>query len=221
MHITKAIDSGCDSVATIVDKTRAGSVCGSCKPLLQQLLGDEAPLDKDKFWAPVLVSSVMALLLTILLIWMPALTIPNSVQLEASLGGIWNDKFWKQVTGFTLLGLSAAGLLMSLRKRIHNMQLGDFAYWRTLHIVLGLLCASILILHTGFHLGVHLNRYLMVNFLLVVGLGTLAGIAVACSHRLSPANGLQLRKTLSWFHLLVSWPLPLLLAVHILSVYYF
>lgn len=224
--LVKAIESGSDSLPTLADTTRAGSVCGSCKPLLQQLLGDDAPPEKDKAWLTVLVASTLALLIALLVVSSPALTLPDSVQETASLGGIWNDKFWKQVTGFTLLGLSAIGMLMSLRKRLNikwlnNKKLGEFAYWRAFHIILGLLCITILIAHTGFHLGVNLNRYLMINFLLVIALGTFAGIAVSISHRLSPAHGLKLRKTLSWTHLIVSWPLPLLLAVHILSVYYF
>lgn len=219
--IVNAIEHGQSSLQQLGENTRAGSVCGSCKPLLNQLLGNEAPPEKDKAWATVLVSSLAALVVAALVIALPALTIPDSVQQSAPLGGIWNDKFWKQVTGFTLLGLSAVGLLMSLRKRINSKRLGDFAYWRAFHIILGLLCVSLLIAHTGMHMGSNLNRYLMVNFLLVIALGSIAGITIALSHRLTPANSISLRKTMSWIHLLVSWPLPLLLALHILSVYYF
>lgn len=225
LTLVKAIESGCASLPALADKTRAGSVCGSCKPLLQQLIGDDAPPEKDKAWFTILIASTLALLVALLVVSSPALTVPDTVQGATSLGGIWNDKFWKQVTGFTLLGLSAMGMLMSLRKRLNykwlNQKLGEFAYWRAFHIILGLLCVTILIVHTGFHLGVNLNRYLMINFLLVIALGTFAGIAVSISHRLSPAFGLKLRKTLSWIHLIVSWPLPILLAAHILSVYYF
>ena len=220
-QLISAIDSGCDSLQSLADKTRAGSVCGSCKPLLNQLLGNEAPPEKDKAWLTLLSGSLIALLITAAVIWLPALSMPNSVQQPASLGGIWNDKFWKQVTGFSLLGLSVIGLLMSLRKRFNLTKFGDFAYWRAFHSVLGLLCVAVLIAHTGLHLGQQLNRYLMIDFLLVISLGAVAGIAVSASHKLSPANSLKLRKTLAWAHLLVSWPLPLLLAMHILSVYYF
>ncbi len=219
--LVEAIAGGCDSLASLSDTTRAGSACGSCKPLLNQLLGNEAPPDKDKAWATVLISSIAALIVALAVITIPGLMVPDSVQEPVPLGGIWNDKFWKQVTGFSLLGLSAVGLLMSLRKRLGLERLGEFAYWRALHIVLGLFCVGLLIAHTGFHLGSNLNRYLMIDFLLVIGLGAFAGIAVAASHRMSPAAGLKLRKTLSKVHLLVSWPLPMLLAMHILSVYYF
>lgn len=220
-EIVAAIETGCSTLPALADTTRAGSVCGSCKPLLNQLLGSEAPAEKEKGWLTILLSSIAALLVGVLVVGLPALTVPGSVQDSTPLGGIWNDKFWKQVTGFTLLGLSAVGLLMSLRKRINSKRLGDFAYWRAFHIVLGMACVSLLIAHTGFHLGSNLNRYLMVNFLLVIGLGAVAGIVIALSHRLKPASSIRWRKTLSWVHLLVSWPLPLLLAMHILSVYYF
>lgn len=219
--LVAAIGNGCSTMSTLAEQTRAGSVCGSCKPLLNQLLGNEAPPEKDKAWLTVLIGSIAALLVTAVIASLPGLTVPDSVQIPAPLGGIWNDKFWKQVTGFSLLGLSAVGLLMSLRKRINSKRLGEFAYWRAFHSILGLLCVAILIIHTGFHLGTHLNRYLMLNFLLVIALGAFTGITVATSHRLRPVLSLKLRKAVAWIHLIVSWPLPLLLAVHILSVYYF
>jgi nitrite reductase (NADH) large subunit len=110
---------------------------------------------------------------------------------------------------------------MSLRKRAGWKWMGGFAYWRTLHAVLGMLCVATLIFHTGFHLGENLNQILMINFLAIIVLGAGAGSVVALSHKLSAKKSMAIRKTWTWLHILVTWPLPALLAVHILSVYYF
>lgn len=145
----------------------------------------------------------------------------DSVQTKGWFEAIWNDKFYKQVTGFSLLGLSAIGLLMSLRKRLKYDWLGDFAYWRVLHIALGLLCAFTLIFHTGLHLGENLNRLLILNFLSIIVLGSLAGVVISVSHRFKPSQAMSIRKFWSWVHIIVTWPLPALLGIHILTVYYF
>ncbi len=219
--LVEAIENGCTTREALSEATGAGTVCGSCKPLLQQLTGYQGPPEKEKAWPLVLMSSLVALAVAALIYFIPGFVIPDTVQENAPLQQYWNDKFWKQVSGFTLLGLSAIGLLMSIRKRINSARLGEFAFWRIFHIVLGLLCVSILIIHTGFHLGSNLNQYLMINFLLVIGLGAIAGMSVAMSHHLKPAQSQSVRKGLAWLHLLVSWPLPILLIAHITTVYYF
>ena len=219
--LVEAIGQGSTSFDSLCENTTAGTVCGSCRPLLQQLLGDQGPLEKTTARIPILFASLVAILLVPIIFWLPGITISDTVQESAALQTLWNDKFWKQITGFTLLGLSLLGLLMSLRKKINSKRLGGFAYWRLLHVLLGVSCAVLVIVHTGFHLGANLNRLLIIDFLLVIGLGALAGLMLAFSHRFSPVQSQRYSKTLSWFHLLVSWPLPVLLASHILSVYYF
>jgi len=92
---------------------------------------------------------------------------------------------------------------------------------RFLYAGLGLFCVAGLMLHTGFHFGENLNRWLMLNFLAVTSLGGLAGFAIALTHKLNPSKVKKIRKGLSFIHILVAWPLPLLLIFHIISVYYF
>lgn len=220
-QLLSAINSGANSATALTSKTGAGSVCGSCKPLLAQMLGSKEKQEKEKAWLPALLASVIAALLVTFVGLTPGMQISDSVQTIGAYESIWNDKFWKQVTGFTLLGLSVIGLLMSLRKRINIKRLGEFAYWRLLHIFLGLACAGILILHTGLHLGANLNRLLMFNFIAVVCIGALAGAAVSLSHTLKPSSAMGLRKFFTWSHILITWPLPILLGIHILTVYYF
>ncbi|MEZ5482403.1 MAG: hypothetical protein R3E73_09590 [Porticoccaceae bacterium] len=170
---------------------------------------------------PTGILSIAAAAIVAAVLSLPAMSVSDSVQSISGVEQLWNDKFWKQVTGFSLLGMSVLGLLMSLRKKLKSKRLGKYTYWRLFHIALGALCAATLILHTGLHLGENFNRWLMVNFLSVLVLGALAGVVVSISHVLSSETSRKLRKFWQWAHLLVTWPLPLLLAVHIVTVYYF
>ena len=220
-ELVEAINEGYDTPAALAKQTGASTVCGSCKPLLMQLTGASGPQPKEKAWGLILGASIVAMVLALTVLLAPALTVSDTVQAVPWHEEFWNDKYWKQVTGFSLLGMSAIGLLMSLRKRIKSQRLGEFSYWRLLHIGLGVLCAATLVAHTGLNLGSNLNQYLMINFLLVLGLGALASTVVSLSHLLQPGAAKTLRKFWSWLHILVTWPLPVLLAFHIISVYYF
>jgi nitrite reductase (NADH) large subunit len=221
-QLSAAIEGGCKTAAALQKQTRAGTVCGSCKPLLQQLCeGGDAKPEKETGWLPVMVLSLLAVLGAVIVSYIPGLMVADSVQTQGWFEKIWNDGFYKQVTGFTLLGLTLIGLLMSLRKRIKSEKLGQFAYWRVLHIALGALCVFVLMFHTGFHMGQNLNQLLIINFLGVLLLGATAGLVVSLSHRLSAAKAMKVRKFWSWTHIVVTWPLPALLITHILTVYYF
>ena len=219
------VANGCAQAADISEKTGAGLVCGSCKPLIAQLVeaasGIKRSAEKEIAWLPTAVASCLAVLLAIIISSLPAIAVSDSVQQSAFLEFLWNDKYWKQVTGFTLLGMSIVGLIISLRKRIKRLEVGQFAYWRFVHIFLGMACTMTLILHTGMHFGENLNQMLMINFISVLLLGGLAGVVMSLSHKLNPVQSMSLRRFFSWCHILVTWPLPVLLAIHILTVYYY
>ena len=223
--LVSAMQTGCKTVCQLSDKTSAGTVCGSCKSLLEQLLekstGQAVQRQKEWAWPSIMILSMAALVAAALVLFVPGLSVGTSVTQPAPFEFLWNDKYWKQVTGFVLLALSAIGLLMSLRKRMKSSRLGNFSYWRMLHIALGLVSALMLFFHSGWHLGENLNRFLMLDFLLVIALGSLAGLVVSLSHRLPPSSAQGVRKFWSWTHIIVTWPLPVLLAIHIFSVYYY
>jgi nitrite reductase (NADH) large subunit len=207
-------------VSEIGKQTSEGMVCGSCQPLLQSLLGiDNKPLALQGAVA-VFIFSLFAITASILLIVVPGIQPVNSVQIS-SWEFLWTSSYWKQVTGFSLLALISIGLLMSLRKRAGIMWLGRFSYWRIAHTFLGLLALVVLLLHTGAHLGENINQWLMINFLAISAVGALAGISISWSAKTSDATVRLFKKIGYWLHVLVSWPLPGLLAVHIVSVYFF
>lgn len=218
-ELERACLTGANTVNQLSDRTRAGNVCGSCKPLLAQLLGMKQ--EKIKHWQTLLIMSVIAVVIVSLVATVPAAEVAASVQVDHWFEKIWNDKSWKQVTGFSLLAMVVVGMSMSLRKRFNWRWMGDFGGWRVLHSVLGVGSAALIIFHTGFHLGENLNRWLMFTFLSVLILGSVAGCITSLSHRFLPARAQAVQKSWSFLHLLVSWPLPVLLIFHILTVYYF
>lgn len=220
-ELSQAFQAGADTLAKLTTQTRAGTVCGSCKPLLEKMVGHTGPREKIKTWLTTTVLTALALIGALLIALLPPIPYSNSVTDPTFLEFLWNDKFWKQVTGFSLLGLSALGLLMSLRKRINNDRFGDFAYWRVLHIFLGASCVLLLVTHTGLRLGENLNQWLMLDFLSILILGGIAGVVLALGHKFSANLSQRLKRFWTWTHIIVVWPLPVLIAMHILTVYYF
>ncbi len=220
-----AIKGGCDSMVALQAQTRAGTVCGGCQPLLADLLAKQSAeplkLPKESDYRLALGAGALALLFLLVFIVLPPAQVADSVQTRSWYESIWNDGFYKQVSGFSLLGLSLIGLLMSLRKRFNWQWMGQFAAWRGAHVVIGLLCLGLLALHTGLHTGVNLNRWLLVDFMLVLALGALSALLLSVSHKLKPAMVKRWRSGLTKAHILITWPLPVLLIMHVLSVYYF
>lgn len=218
-QLMEAVANGCASVSELGEKTRAGTVCGSCVPLLSQLVG--ASTASQKGWQWIFGISVVALALVAAFLLMPESQVADSVQSVSWFESFWNDKFWKQVTGFTLLGMVALGLLMSLRKRLNLKWMGSFAGWRFLHLAIGVISVGMIALHTGFHTGENLNRWLLMTFIAVLLLGSLAGLVTSMSHRLNPSTAQTVQKSWNLLHIVAAWPLPVLLMVHVLTVYYF
>lgn len=219
--LVKAYNNGSNTLASLSAATSAGTVCGSCKPLLEHIIGHAGPREKINAWLPTLFAASLAIIVATLIACLPPIPFSNTATQAAFLEVFWSDKFWKQVSGFSMLGLSAIGLLMSVRKRFKSYRLGNFSHWRLLHIILGTLSAGILVTHTGLRLGNNLNQWLMIDFLLVILLGGIAGLVLSLSHKLTANQSLQWRQFWSWAHILVVWPLPILLAMHIFTVYYF
>ena len=214
-----AIRLGAATVEELSRRTSACSVCTSCKPLLQQLLGGTATHEPIFGARAIGATSLLAAALALAAVALPGWHYTTSVEAGWGLDRYWLDGGWKQVSGFTLLGLSALTALLSLRKRFDRRWLGPFRVWRVVHAAIGASALAILFLHTGFRLGSNLNLWLMSAFLAVVVAGGATGLVTATEHRLVPA-GIQPRRALfAWMHVLAFWPLPLLLLLHILTVY--
>lgn len=221
--LKQAIAQGACTLSALGTETGAGQACGSCHTLLTELLNDSgektAESSSRSLAAPLVGFALIAFVVSSLLFYMPGLLPPDSVQ-EFAYHATWTDGFWKQVTGFSLLGLTLLSLVVSLRKRMPSFP-GSTAFWRVWHVVVGCLLLGILFLHTGAHLGENLNQWLMLDFLLAACLGTVAAIVTARAQKRATAGRQKWRQYGYWLHMLVVWPLPALIAAHVLTVYYF
>ena len=148
-----------------------------------------------------------------------AVAAPYSDTVTRAWDAIWRESAWKQASGYTVLGLSVLALLLSLRKRLFRT-IGDFAWWRVAHALLAVLCLGGLAVHTGGRMGANLDFLLMAAFLGAVALGAVAGGVVALEHRLG-ARAQRLRRAWTWAHLVLFWPVPVLLGFHVFKSYYF
>jgi nitrite reductase (NADH) large subunit len=216
---------GCATVEAFASSTGASTACGSCRPLLAELAGALAEVRAPRGWQGLLAASCAAMLL-VAAIWLAG-PIPFAETVDSTLHAIdivWRDAAWKQATGYTLVALSLAGLLLSARKRWKRFSRGDYGLWRMAHGVLGLLTLVGLIVHTGLHLGSNLNFALASTFLGLNFVGAMTGLVAALESRTSGAPAVALRRwrpRIARLHILLLWPLPALLVFHIICVYYF
>ena len=219
--LRRAMHEGCQTVNALADRTGASRVCGSCEPLLAQLVGQEGDLQPSPGGKSLLTGSVLAFLGALLIYMLPAIPFAETVQGGWQFEVLWSDWWWKQFSGYSIVVLSVLGLLMSLRKRWQRFSCLHFAWWRVLHSVLGAFTLVVLLVHTGFSLGDNANFYLMANFLLLAIVGALAGGLTAREQLWSGMVARQVRSLSTHSHMFLFWPLIVLLGFHILSVYYY
>ncbi len=211
---------GCASAEQLTATTGAGGVCGSCRPLLAQLAGATRP-SAERGSRVLMLTALVSLLGAIAVLLAPAIPYPASVQAPVRWDLLWRESLLKQVSGFSLLALAALAATLTLRKRGKRISLGRFSGWRVVHVALGALAVAILIAHTGLRLGHHLNFYLMLCFSALLLSGALAAGAIGMQHRLPATIVSRLRGWSVWLHLLLLWPLPVLLGFHVLKTYWF
>ncbi|MEL7348904.1 MAG: FAD-dependent oxidoreductase [Pseudomonadota bacterium] len=213
----------CASAEAVRLETGASTVCGSCAGLVEELIGAGGPPKPVALWRPLLWVSggaAAAAIATLVLPRIPTVDSYGAFFTEK----LWFDGVWKQWSGYILLGITLAAMLLGLRKRIRVTRvLGAYDYWRMVHLALGLAAAGALFAHTGFRFGVNLNAALMTVFVFMMLAGAIAGLATGGEHKLrargvgtakAPPRGLP-----TWVHVIALWPLPILIAAHVLSVY--
>ncbi|MBX3607100.1 MAG: NAD(P)/FAD-dependent oxidoreductase [Piscinibacter sp.] len=214
-----ALAGGCRSVAELSACTRAGSVCGSCKPLLAELAGaPAAPVPTA--WGLGSLAGVAALA-ALLFLLLPGVGYQLSVQEPLNWDRLWRDGLFKQVSGFTLLALSVAAVVLGLRKRVPRFTLGRFDLWRLVHVAIGASTLLVLLAHTGGRIGHALNMSLVLFYGGLLLLGALAAGTIAFEGRL-PARAVRAwREKSVWLHILLFWPVPVLLGLHVLKTYFY
>jgi nitrite reductase (NADH) large subunit len=219
--------AGALSVEALAKATSASTLCGSCQPLLVELAGvtPYAVTTPDPASRALKWTAVAALIAAILLATLPPLPITNSIQ------HWWHDveacRRWgvtKQTTGYMLMGLTCIALGLSLRKRWSRFSFGAFRSWRTAHALLGLGTLVGLVAHTGLRFGSNLNFALMSIFVVLNLVGAFAGWVAAVESKGTGRLAQWARRwrpLVAFAHLLLFWPLPVLLTFHILASYYY
>lgn len=221
-QLSQSLLRGASTVDKLICNTGASTVCGSCKPLLVDFIGGNAVAEPTKAFRLLLLSSIVTLFSVLAALFIPSLSYNNSVQNDFLFDVLWRDSLFKQISGFSLLGFSLFVSTISLRKRLKKaFSLGDYAYWRLMHVVIGALTLAILLAHTGFRLGNNLNFYLMLSFSCLLLIGSIASIVIGYEHNLPRRLAKKIRSYAVWSHILLLWPLPVLLGFHILKTYYF
>ncbi|MBD2858139.1 NAD(P)/FAD-dependent oxidoreductase [Spongiibacter sp. KMU-158] len=212
--------AACENKAELIATTGASTVCGSCTPLIAELCGENAK--KAPMQWGLLVSAAIAFFLSLFILSSTPIPYADSVQhWLGSVDKLWSQGLYKQISGFSLLGLSILGLYLSINKRIQKLSWGSFRHWRLVHSVLGGLCLFVLFAHTGLRMGENLNAYLMSNFLALALLGGITAAVISGETAFGARLGKRLRRWCSWGHIALFWPLPTLLGFHVISVYYF
>jgi nitrite reductase (NADH) large subunit len=225
--IMDSITLGADTLDDVRATTSANTVCGTCKPLIQDLLGQgDAKPEPARWWKWLVGISAICALAALAIAFLPRISMADTFIRDDLFRSLWFDSIWKQYSGYALLALTAAAALIGLRKRIRPLsRLGSYEAWRLIHLFIGIAAALILVAHTGFRLGSNLNLVLMVSFLVTLVFGAAAGFVTGSEHELQDrgltGSTVKPRSVSLWIHILAIWPLPVLLAVHILTVYAF
>jgi nitrite reductase (NADH) large subunit len=198
--------------------TSAGTLCGGCKPLLGELCGSSARTPAPtRLWIPALCALALALITA----FSPRIALPHALR-DWTLHHAWIDPFYKQTSGFGLLGTIAVGLVLSLRKRVPRFRVGSYAVWRWIHAALGALGLGVLFAHTGFRLGYNLNLVLALAFLTGASTGAAAGLLPAPG---GPGTAGERRAMIATLcrrlHDCVFWLLLPLIAFHVVKTYYY
>lgn len=223
--LTAAWNGGCRNVEALSRETEAGTVCGSCIPMLAAIAKQQPePAVVVPGWRLLLGASIVATLLIPLLLIVGPVSAATSVQdFGYQLDLLWQSPFWKQVTGFTLLAVTGLALVLSLRKRVARFNFINFGWWRAAHGTLGLATIFGVIVHTGMRLGANLNLCLMVCFLTLNLAGGLTGVLAVLENQASGSRQRTLKRwrpRLTLLHIVLFWPFPILVAFHIASAYY-
>ncbi len=222
--IESAVTAGANTAEAICQATGAAQLCGSCRPLVDQFLGQGSSPSWEWPLGAIGIVSLIVLTGVSSLIAAPPWPISPNADQAFRLDRLWTDGITKQVTGFSLLvGALLAGLLFLRRHGLPNLP-GSYQLWRFVHAGLGIAMLALLFAHTGLRLGAHLNAWLMTSFLATMFAGAFAGVVAGLRGRMvlqRPGAYRRLRRAAAWLHILVAWPLPVLLLLHILMVYYF
>jgi len=223
--LADAITLGAASFNDVRAATGASTVCGTCRPLILDLMGAGAmTLDPARWWKWLAGLSIAAAIAALVTLLAPRIPLRDTFISGDLAYRLWFDTVWKQWSGISLLAVTIAAAALGLRRRIALLsRLGSHDAWRLIHISIGLVAVPFLAWHTGFRLGSNLNLVLVSSFITALLLGAVTGAVAGGEHELRDRQLVATRRSPRvlpfWLHLLALWPLPVLIAVHVFVVY--
>jgi len=205
-------------------ETGAGTVCGACKPLLEDMIDASAPPKPAAYFKPLIGISSVAIILTLIPVFFGYVPMPTSFDADSLRIWAWRDNIVKQWSGYILLGIICAAMIIGLRKRIRLFdRLGGYDGWRLVHIAIGFLAVFGFFAHTGFRLGANWNFLLGIAFITTLLMGAFAGFATGGDHKLRAlgvgTSRKPARRLPTLLHIFAIWPLPVLILFHLLTIY--
>jgi len=213
-----AMAGGETTVEGLARSTGASTVCGSCAPLLAELIGG---VSAEAARQPgLLIASGISAILLALVVFAGPLRDPDMLQAGRSALLVARDQVSQEISGFTLVGLAIVGLVLSLRKRWRWFSAGPVSTWRLVHGAVGVATLAVLVVHTQLRLGVNLNLALMVSFLGTAVTGAMAGVVVALAG-ISKPRSRAIRAFFIGIHIVLFSALPALVVLHVVAIYYF
>ena len=184
--------------------------------------GSAAALPKLEGAKTLLIGSLLTFIVVLLFMTFGPIPYSDSVQVSWQIDKLWTDNILKQITGYSILTLTIVGMIMSFRKRWKKFRQGNFAWWRIMHLGMGLVALALLFIHTGMTAGEHFNFLLMVSFLGALIIGSGIGVMTFIESRFPDVTTIyQVKTWLQNAHIAIVWPLPVLVAIHIVLAYYF
>jgi nitrite reductase (NADH) large subunit len=196
-----------------------GTTSSRLGALGKQAVASKLPPERGR--KALLVASVAAVTATLVLAIGPEISSARTLRVSAFGRALLRSSTTKQITGYALVALCVLSLGLSLRKRWERFQVADVPFWRAVHGVIAASSLLLFLLHTGLLLGSKLNFLLAVDFFAAVVLGSLSGITAFLAPRWSPLIARDRRLWSARIHLFAMWPLPVLVALHILAAYYY
>jgi len=220
-ELSAEIKKGVDNLEQLCTNTGASTVCGSCKPHVDKLLTGSSTVTAAIGAKNLLALGFLTTLIMVLALILPAIPYASSVQVSWQWDMLWRENLFKQISGYTLLALSAIGLILSVNKRIKSFTYLSFPVWRIVHVVLGFIAVIGFAVHSGYRLGAGVNFFLALSFVSVLIAGGASSILVSLEHKIDSSLAWKLKQKIVWLHILAFWPFPALLATHIFKSYYF
>lgn len=220
-RLSEAIAGGCRNASELAVCTGASTVCGSCKHLLMELAKSEEPREPVRAAGKLLGLAVTATALALIFLLFPGLPFSDTVSVPWRWDNLWRDSLSKQVSGYVLLALALTLSIIGLRKRVKRFTWGDYPAWRMIHVILGVSVLLGFLLHTGGHMGSQLNFFLAASFIKATFAGGLFAALIAREHEIDPVRARRMKSVALWGHVIFVWPLPVLLAFHIVQGYVF